>query len=76
MAETETNKSRPRRYRIIRLYLYQPGKARIIRRGLTLAQARAHFVSPETSSATCKRRRAIEHTRMFGPWLDWYEVER
>lgn len=57
-------------YCIVRHY-YRHGK-RVIRRGLTLAQARAHCSNPETSSRTAKGAAAGRVTRRHGPWFDAY----
>jgi len=51
------------KYKIIRFYLH--GKARVINRGLTLAQAQAHCSDPKTHGASGPK----------GPWFDGYDEE-
>lgn len=58
------------RYMIVRHYLYH-GK-RVVRRDLTLAEAKAHCASPETSSRTATTHAARSRTRKRGPWFDGY----
>ena len=60
-------------YRIIRHYFRANPNKRIIRRGLTLAEAQAHCSDPETSSSTAKSYAALRRTRLLGPWFDGYE---
>jgi hypothetical protein len=63
-------------YHIVRMYRDHPGKRRIIRRGLTLEEARAHCNDPETSSSTATSSAARKRTRDLGPWFDGYEETR
>jgi hypothetical protein len=63
-------------YHIIRSYRDRPGRGRIIKRGLTLEEARAHCNDPETSSSTATSSEARKRTRQFGPWFDGYEETR
>ena len=66
----------PRCYRVVRMY-YEPSRRyRVIKRGLTLAEAQTHCSDPETSSRTCKRPPNVARTRRLGPWFDGYEVAR
>jgi len=58
------------KYKIVRMYF--KGGSRIIKRGLTLEEARNHCSDPETSSSTCTKREGINRTRNFGPWFDGY----
>ncbi len=57
-------------YRVVRFYRDHPLRRRIIRRGLTLAQAQAHCSDPETSSSTCVRPENRRRTRRLGAWFD------
>lgn len=61
-------------YHIVRFY--QNGKSRVIRRGLTLAQAKKHCSHPETSSSTATTAVAKARTRKHGAWFDGYEESR
>jgi hypothetical protein len=58
-------------YKIVRFYMHK-GK-RVIERGLTLEEARAHCKDPQSSSKTAKDRDA--YTRRVGPWFDGFERE-
>ena len=62
----------PETYCIVRNYFNNPGtgRGRIIRRGLTLAQARAHCADPENSSTTCSSAAGRRRTRRLGSWFD------
>ena len=64
------------RYRIVRLYKSAGIRSRVIRRGLTLEQARSHCSDPETSSSTCTNSIGKRRTRRVGDWFDAYEVMR
>lgn len=64
-----------KRYRIVRLYERAWMKHRVIKRGLTLAEAQAHCRNPETSSTTAKGDNERRRTEMHGPWFDGYEAE-
>jgi hypothetical protein len=66
-----TYKIVPSTYRIVRCYL--DGKCRVIRRGLTFEQAKAHCRNPETSSRTATSTAARRRTKARGPWFDGYE---
>jgi len=60
-------------YRIVRHYFRAYPNKRIIRRGLTLAEAQAHCSDPETSSKTATSAAARRRTHLLGPWFDGYE---
>lgn len=60
-------------YKIIRMYF--EGGHRIIKRGLTLEQAKAHCSDPETSSSTCTTATGKARTRRMGPWFDGFDKE-
>jgi hypothetical protein len=62
------------RYRIVRHFFHK--RPRIIRRGLTLAEAREHCSDPETSSRTAEGQAGRDRTRKHGAWFDGYEEER
>jgi hypothetical protein len=61
------------RYKIMRFYF--KGGARILHRGLTLAQAQKHCSDPETSSRTAVLPLAKARTEKFGAWFEGYEVD-
>ena len=60
-------------YKIVRNYFN--GGNRVIARGLTLEEARAHCNNPETSSSTCTTPAAKAVTRRNGAWFDGYTEE-
>lgn len=64
-------------YLIRRLYRDQdpPLHGTVIRRGLTLAEARAHCNDPETSSRTCTTVEGHNRTATLGPWFDSYDED-
>lgn len=59
-------------YKIIRFYQDQNWEPEVIMTGLTLAQARAHCKSRETSSTTATSPEATARTAERGPWFDGY----
>jgi len=59
-------------YNVVRMYAWS--NKRIIKRGLTLAEAQAHCKDPETSSSTCTKSAGKTRTRRMGPWFDGYEA--
>lgn len=63
-------------YKIVRHYRDREPNKRIIRTGLTLAQAQAHCGDAESSSKTATSATAKARTRKMGPWFDGYDVER
>ena len=64
------------KFNIVRLYQDASIRSRVIKRGLTLAQAQAHCRDPETSSSTATGKRALERTARLGPWFDAYSEAR
>lgn len=67
------------RYDIVRLYRRDGIRPRVIKRGLTLAEARAWCARPETSSSTCTSQNnpaGMRRTRAIGAWFDAYDVSR
>ena len=68
------NMPNPTCYYILRIYKDGGrGQTRVIKRGLTLEQARDHCRDKETSSSTCTTATARARTRKSGPWFDTYE---
>ena len=64
-------------YKIVRFYFRSPSGAvrRTLRKGLTLEEAQAHTMDPESSSSTAKRSAARRITRRHGAWFDGYTAE-
>lgn len=60
-------------YQIIRMFQNPSIRSKVIKRGLTLEQARKHCSNPETSSRTATGSEAAERTRRMGNWFDGYE---
>jgi hypothetical protein len=60
-------------YKIVRNYFNS--RPRVIKRGLTLAQAQKHCSDPETSSSTCKSASKRRYTQLHGKWFDGYDEE-
>ena len=58
-------------YKIVRSFI--DGGRRVIKRGLTLEEAKKHCSNPETSSRTCVSHKAKRYTVFHGPWFDGYE---
>lgn len=69
-----TNETKQQTYRIVRFY-QADRKPKIIDRGLTLEQAKAHCNDINTNSATCWTTSALEHTKKYGAWFDGFEKE-
>jgi hypothetical protein len=63
-------------YRIVRFYESAPIRRRIIAKGLTLEQAKAHCSDPETSSSTCTKAAGKARTKRLGRWFDGFEEAR
>jgi hypothetical protein len=61
------------KYKIVRSYQDGEVPNRLIKTGLTLAEAQAHCHDPETSSGTAKGADAAAHTARYGPWFDGYD---
>ena len=60
-------------YQIVRFYQNARPNRQVIKRGLTLEQARKHCKDPETSSRTATGAEAVDRTRRLGNWFDGYE---
>jgi len=62
-------------YQIIRMY--ESGrKARVLAKGMTLAEAQEWCNDPETSSSTAQSWKAKRHTQRHGRWFDGFREER
>ena len=61
-------------YKIIRLFERRRG-VEVIRRGLTLAEARRHCNDPESSSMTSTCPKVKAKAKRWGRWFDAYEVD-
>lgn len=61
-------------YKIVRHY-FRGFRKRVVKRGLTLDEAKLHCADPETSSSTCIKSRARMRTRDCGPWFDSFEED-
>jgi hypothetical protein len=64
------------RYMIVRFYASAGIRRRIIARGLTQAEAKAHCEDPETSSSTAQSAAAQRRTHRVGPWFDGWTEDR
>lgn len=62
-------------YKIIRFFR-DSARRDVIAKGLTLEQAQAHCMDPETSSSTCTSSLGQWRTERFGPWFDGWTEER
>ena len=62
-------------YKIVRFFQRDGEATQVIRRGLTLRQAKQHCSDRETSSSTCTTDEGLERTTAFGPWFDGYTEE-
>jgi hypothetical protein len=62
-------------YRIVR-HFFEGRNHRVVKRGLTLEEARAHCNDRETSSKTAVGVTGMARTFVHGPWFDGYEEER
>jgi hypothetical protein len=62
-------------YAIVRHYMNasRMGHRRIIKKGLTLEEARKWCNNPETNSRTCSSAKGKRRTQRYGPWFDGYE---
>lgn len=59
-------------YSIIRRYAFKAGFSPVIKRGLSLEQAKAHCQDPETNSQTSSDK---SHEAEHGPWADAFRKE-
>lgn len=61
-------------YMVIRNFK-NSGYKKVIKTGLTRAEAMAHCSDPETSSSTCTSVEGERRTRQSGPWFDGFTAE-
>jgi len=61
-----------KRYDIVRHFLDSRLDSQIIRRGVTLEEARKHCLDPETSCTTATSAEAKRRTETKGPWFDGF----
>lgn len=59
-------------YNIVRHYFRASPNKRIVLRGLTEAEAKAHCASIEASSDTCTKPSLKAVTRRMGKWFEGY----
>ena len=64
------------KYRIVRMYARGDQTRRIIDRGLTIGEARAHCRNPETNSKTATGATARALTARRGAWFDGFEIDK
>lgn len=64
-------------YKIVRNYFdtQRAPNRRVVKSGLTLAEAQEWCRSPETSSKTATSAAARARTKAYGPWFDGYTEE-
>jgi hypothetical protein len=60
-------------YKVVRFF--EEGGNRVVARGLTLEEAKAHCNDPETSSSTCTSAEGKRRTRDRGRWFDGWTEE-
>jgi hypothetical protein len=60
--------------KIIRFY-FKSTRQMVVKRGLTLKEARAHCSNPESDSTTCTSETAQRRTGANGPWFDGFRRE-
>lgn len=64
----------PKTYMVIRWYSDSDIRARLIKSGLTMEEAKAHCLDPETNSVTCTSKEGQKETFTYGSWADiWTE---
>lgn len=59
------------KFKIVRMF-YEDYPEKTIKRGLTLEEAQAWCKDPETSSSTCKSKKARAIFAKYGEWFDGY----
>lgn len=61
-------------YKIVRNYVR--GERRVVlRRGLTMLEAKTHCQNPQTSSSTCTSFQGRDLAARRGPWYDTWEAD-
>jgi hypothetical protein len=76
--QTPAIKPTDRVYKIYRMYQRDErwvADAKLIKTGLTEAEAQAWCRNTESSSKTCTHPESIAHTEKFGPWMDGYDTK-
>jgi hypothetical protein len=63
------------RYKIVRMY-NKGERSHTIKRGLSLADAKAHCSNPETSSLTATSKSNVARTQRMGHWFDGYDNDK
>ena len=61
-------------YKIVRKF-FGDHEDEIVATGVTLAEARAHCNSPDSSSRTSTSKEGLARTRNYGEWFDSYYEE-
>jgi hypothetical protein len=63
------------KFKIVRFYQDSSKDSKIVRTGLTQAQAQEHCQNPETSYRTCTNPTGLARTEKYGPWFEGYTEE-
>ena len=63
------------RFKIVRMF-FEGYPDKTIKRGLTLEEARAWCRDPETSSSTCKSKKARAIFAKYGEWYDGFAEDK
>jgi len=72
---TECKKESQMKFKIVRNF-FEGYPDKIIKRGLTEEEAQAWCRDPETSSSTCKSKKALAIFAKYGEWFDGYEEDK
>jgi len=67
--------SQNNKYKIVRMF-FEGYPDKTIKRGLTLEEARAWCRDPETSSSTCKSKKARAIFAKYGEWFDGFAEDK
>lgn len=73
--EIEEEEDEDASYKIIRMYQREELPDEIVKKGLTLHEARAWCKDPETSGSKCTTQAGIQRTWLCGMWFDGYDEE-
>ena len=68
---TECKVESQQKCKIVRMF-YEGHPTKVIKRGLTLQEAKAWCRDPETNSSTCKSKKARAIFAKYGEWYDGY----